>query len=117
MEIPFLLLTATAAAAAAVTAACFRIGATDTLGATFLCSIDIVSRTAQNRQQNGYKNHIHHNLFLSAKRIVFFQFVVCIDAQKDHYTNHQNHGHQTTAEAYTNTTGGDQGTDLIDQEA
>ena len=117
MEISFLLFTAAAAAAAAVTAAGFCIRAADALGAAFFRSIDIVSCAAQNRQQNGNKNHIYHNLFLSAERIVFFQFIVRIDAQKYHCANHQNHSDQTAAEACANAAGGDQSTDLIDQEA
>ena len=116
LEISFLLLTAAATATAAVTAAGFCIRAADALGTAFFRSIDIVSCAAQNCQQNGYKNHIYHNLFLSAECIVLFQLVVRIDAQKYHCANHQNHSDQTAAEACANAAGGDQSTDLIDQE-
>ncbi|MBQ5653670.1 MAG: hypothetical protein IIV28_02635, partial [Alistipes sp.] len=117
MEISFLLLTAAAAAAAAVAATAFGIRAADALGAAFLGLVDIESRTTQNCQDHNNNYNIYHRLFLSAECIVFFQLIVCVDAQKYHNANHQNHSDQAAAEACANTSCGDQSTDLIDQES
>ena len=68
-------MSAVTAAAAAVSAAGFGIGAANALGAAFLSLVDIESRAAQNSDQNRNDQKINHTYFFPLRAYSAFSFL------------------------------------------
>ena len=112
--------TSTVAATAAGTAglaAGGAVGATDTLDTFFLCPDQIPDHKADDDHEHSNNQNIFHILLLSAQGILSLELFVGIDTQIHNNGNHNSHSDQTTYKAGAEGTGGDQGTDLIDQNA
>ena len=108
---------AISAAAGAVAGAGTAAGAADTFDAFLLCSDDVQHCQAKNQEHHDNKDNIFHNLFLSAECVFRLQLLVRIEAQVNHDGSHDGHRNQSAHKAGTHSAGGDQGADLVHQEA
>lgn len=111
--------TTVAGTAGAVSCALSTIRTTDAFDAFFLGFVNIQKRKTQDHNDNADNQIIDrvHRRLLSADSIVFLYLLVCVYTQINQNCGKGQQENQTANKACAQAAGGDQGADLVDQEA